>query len=97
MIKLNEIKCWDGITEFKDYYTFRIDNRAKNSFNKLLGTDFKAVYRRDCNLVNLVNQLKYSNIDFDTGAMYILKSDGTLLLVNNSEWASISIVEKGGL
>lgn len=94
MIKLNEIKCWDGITEFKDYYTFRIDNRAKNSFNKLLGTDFKAVYRRDC---NLSSQLKYSHIDFDTGDTYILKSDGTLLLVSNSEWASISIVEKGDL
>ena len=89
MIKLNEIECWDGITEFKDYYTYRIDNRAKKSFNKLLGTDFKAVYRRDC---NLSSQLKYSNIDFDTGGMYILKSDGTLLLVSNSEWAGISIV-----
>lgn len=89
MIKLNEIECWSGVTEFKDYYTYRIDNRAKNSFNKLLGTDFKAVYRRDC---NLANQLKYSNIDFDTGGMYILKSDDTLLLVSNSEWASISIV-----
>ena len=94
MLNLKDIKCWDGVTEFKDHYTFKIDNRAKNSFNKLLGTDFKAVYRRDC---NLANQLKYSNLHFDTGSMYILKSDGTLLLVNNSEWAGISIVEKGDL
>jgi hypothetical protein len=89
MLNLKDIKCWDGVTEFKDYYTYRIDNRAKKSFNKLLGTDFKAVYRRDR---NLSSQLKYSNIYFDTGGMYILKSDGTLLLVSNSEWAGISIV-----
>ena len=94
MLDIKDIKCFDGVTEFENYYIFRIDNRAKNSFNKLLGTDFKAVYRRDC---NLASQLKYSNIEFDTGDMYILKSDGTLLVVSNSEWSSISIVEKGDL
>lgn len=79
------------IVDEMDIYTFVKDVRACNSINKALGTTFKAVYRNKQKAER--NQMKASNLCFDTGDVFVVKADNTVLKFRNSEWFSIRPVE----
>ncbi|AUR93453.1 hypothetical protein NVP1187O_140 [Vibrio phage 1.187.O._10N.286.49.F1] len=67
-----------------EYKDFKLDNRAKNSINKLLGTDFIAVYRE---IGAYDNQWKYNDIDCGAETVLLVKGCGTTIRMWNSEWA----------
>lgn len=81
---------WDLVDEW-DLYKYKRDNRARNTINKVLGTNFKAVFRN----VLEMNQCQWSakDLHMDTGNCYIVTSDDHVLNFNNSEWFTISKVE----
>lgn len=79
------------IVDEMDIYTFVKDVRSCNSINKALGTTFKAVYRNEREVKRI--QMKASDLSFDTGAVFVVKADNTVLEFRNSEWFSIRPVE----
>ena len=83
MLDIKDIKCFDGVTEFKDLYVYKLDKRATASINKVLGSTFKGVFRRED---VYKNQLKSCDLNLDTGSMFLLKSCGEMVEVVTSEW-----------
>lgn len=79
------------IVDERDLYAYVIDQRAKNSINKVLGTTFIAVYRKE--LYAKKTQMKAEHLSFDCGEVFVVKQDMTVLCFNNSEWFSIRPVE----
>lgn len=70
--------------------TYQKDVRATATLNKVLGTDFLAVYRDVDDYYD--SQWKSSRITPDCETFFILRKDGELVKVSNSEWLSIKIV-----
>lgn len=67
----------------------RLDNRAKNSLNSVLDTDFIAVYRSTEDY-----QIQWNAQDLNWGDenVLLITSKGGLVRMSNSEWASFERV-----
>lgn len=74
----------------KDFTTYQKDVRAATTLNKVLGTDFLAVYRDVKNYSNF--QWRSNSIRPDNETFFILRKDEDLVMVSSSEWLSIEIV-----
>ena len=72
------------------FTTYKKDVRATTTLNKVLGTDFLAVYRDIKNFSN--SQWKSNDIRPDNETFFILRKDEELVEVSSSEWLSIKIV-----
>ena len=73
------------VNTFNDgHETFKKDTRAKNSLNKLLNTDFKAVYRQEGNYKKF--QWKHNKIDCCGEKFYVVTSKDKVVEMFNSEW-----------
>lgn len=70
-------------------YKYVIDKRACNSLNKVLNTNFKAVYRKGDNLNE--NQWSFPNISMDFETVYILRDDDKVVSMAVSEWFTLSM------
>ena len=70
-------------------YEYFIDKRACNTLNKVLNTDFKAVYRKGENLNE--NQWSFPNISMDFETVYILRDDDKVVSMRVSEWFTLSM------
>ena len=68
---------------------FRKDSRAKNTLNKVLGTNFKAVYREVREYKQ--EQWKSPTISWDGEDVYILRNDNKVVRMFNSEWSSLCL------
>lgn len=79
------------IVDEQDIYKFKRDKRACNTLNKVLGTDFKAIYRRDVYYKG--HQLQSSCLQLDTGETFVVKQDNSVISINVSEWFEITNVE----
>lgn len=66
------------------HQVMRLDNRARNSLNCTLDADFKAVYRGNN---EYKSQWKAPSIDWSGEHIVLVTSKGSLLRMNNSEWA----------
>lgn len=76
---------------FDDYtnQVMRLDNRARNSLNSVLDTDFIAVYRSTEDY-----RIQWNAQDLNWGDEHVLliTSKGGLVRMSNSEWASFERV-----
>ena len=70
-------------------YEYVIDKRACNSLNKVLNSDFKAVYRKGENLNE--NQWGFPSINMDFETVYILRDDDKVVSMQISEWFTLSM------
>lgn len=88
----SDIKDFTDVLEFTDgYYKFKKDNRARATLNKVLETNYKAVYRQE---TCYKDQWNAGNIDFSGETFYVLTERGRLIEFKNSEWAWIEVVSK---
>lgn len=70
-------------------YTYQIDNRACKSLNKLLDTNFIAVYRQT---ERYKTQWKSNKIDWDCETFYVITSKFNIVRMFNSEWGDFQHV-----
>lgn len=70
-------------------YEYIVDKRACNSLNKVLNTNFKAVYRKGDNLNE--NQWSFPSISMDFETVYILRDDDKVVSMQVSEWFTLSM------
>lgn len=75
----------------RDFTTYFRDVRATNTLNKVLGTNFLAVYREESSYKS--KQWSYPNFKADCETFYILREDGKLVSLSNSEWFTVSLEE----
>ena len=74
----------DSFTENGEYYV--VDYRATNTLNKVMGTNFKGVYRKeDC----YKKQWSSPNINCGGETFYVVREDDGVFKMSNSEWCSI--------
>lgn len=80
------------VFEFTGQYgdVYKRDNECRDRLNHLLGCKLRSVFR-DAKEVGSSAVSAKGVVDFDTGHMYLVNEKGAVLLVNNSEWASISL------
>lgn len=69
-------------------YAFKLDSRAKNTLNSLLGTQFKGVYRESTKYHQQWSSK--DGVDLSGETVYIVTSKWTVICFTNSEWASLS-------
>lgn len=67
---------------------FVLDNRATNSLNNLLDSNFLAVYR---SLTSYEHQWRSEGFSWDNETAYIVTSKGKVICMTNSEWASFGV------
>jgi hypothetical protein len=71
--------------EYDNWYVR--DKRACNTMNKVLETNYKAVYR--CLREYEQSQLSSKELHIDTGYTFVVTSKDRILFMSNSEWMSI--------
>uniref|UniRef100_A0AB39AJZ7 Uncharacterized protein n=1 Tax=Vibrio phage P018-4 TaxID=3229728 RepID=A0AB39AJZ7_9CAUD len=88
---MNLLDCvGEPVANFKvNNREYRKDSRAKNTLNKVLGANFKAVYREVREYKQ--DQWKSPVISWDGEDIYILRSDDKVVRMFNSEWSSICL------
>lgn len=74
-----------------DEISFKRDMRATNTLNKLIGADFRAVYREER---KYNTQWKAHRVDCSGETIYVLRKDNKVFSMSNSEWCSIALMEK---
>lgn len=74
----------DSFTKNGEYYV--VDYRATNTLNKVMGTNFKGVYRKE-GCYN--NQWSSPNINCGGETFCVVREDGKVFKISNSEWCSI--------
>lgn len=84
----------EPVMEFKDSgVSYVRDMRAKNTLNKVMGTDFKAVYReKSC----YDSQWSSKTISCDGERFYVLRKDNKVFWMYNSEWCGIGLEDNKG-
>lgn len=75
------------IVDEMDIYKYKLDNRAMNTLNKVLGTSFKAVYRKDREID--LHQWQALRLNIDPGNTFVVRSDNTVFAMQNSEWFTV--------
>lgn len=71
-----------------EYYTYVRDSRATNTLNKVMGTNFKCVYREEsC----YRQQWCSPSINCGGETFYVVREDGKVFKMSNSEWCSIAL------
>lgn len=90
MENLKDVSDWGNTVEFKDQYgeVYKKDNRARETLNKVLDTEFKAVFRSEN---RYKNQWKYPDIDWCGETIYIITHKNKLVSMQNSEWAFFTV------
>jgi hypothetical protein len=95
---MEKLKAWcdnksAGLTElpltfYCDGYLehFKLDNRARNTLNKVFDTQFLAVYRE---VPRYSKQWSAADIDWCGERVYIVTSKRGIVSMQNSEWAFI--------
>jgi hypothetical protein len=78
------------IVDEMDIYKFKLDKRALNTLNKVLGTDFKAVFRRE---YHTQRPWSAKELSVDTGSVFVIRSNNTVMEFHNSEWFTIHNIE----
>lgn len=87
---MNLLENGKPIDKFSHMYTtYKRDNRAVNSLNKVLGTDFLAVYR---DIKNYWKQWSSPELDLSNETFYILRKDGKVVEMSNSEWLRVKLI-----
>lgn len=64
------------------------DMRATKTLNKIMGTEFRAVYRLE---TEYDQQWKFPQVDWSGEEVYVLRKDNKVFTMTNSEWSSISL------
>lgn len=83
----------NDIVDEPDIYKYKRDQRACNTLNKVLDTDYKAVYRRDRWTERGAQQWNAKHLSMESGDVFIVKKDNTVIILRNSEWFSIAPIE----
>lgn len=73
-------------------YHFKKDNVARKFFNKIFGTDFKAVYRLDNEHINKI-EWDDNHIDWSNETIFIVRKDNKIIRLTNSEWSSFNLIK----
>lgn len=79
------------IVDEADIYKYKRDQRACNTLNKVLDTNYKAVYRRDT--IYTREQWNAKHLSIETGDVLVVKQDNSVITLRNSEWFSVSPVK----
>lgn len=93
MISYEEfLKNPDDVWEFRHQYSgvYKKDNRARQSLNNTLETNYVAVYRNEN---KYKDQWKRNCIDWDGEVFYIVTASGKILQLMNSEWGGVGVAK----
>lgn len=82
-------ETWEFKTEYGDIY--KRDNRARESLNKLLETEYKAVFRHERNYKKQWNK---KDTDWSSEDFFVLTKTDRVIKFSNSEWAYFKEVVK---
>jgi hypothetical protein len=85
MKNIKEIKDFTDVVEFTDGYDiYKKDNRARTTINKMLETNYRAVYRKS---IKYKDQWKFGDIDWSGEHFYVVTEKNRVIKFTNSEWA----------
>jgi succinyl-CoA synthetase beta subunit len=86
------------VWEFKAEYIAGLYKRDANSclaLSKVMGVDFKAVYRHESQLTGEFHKNKWDegNVDWDTETFYAVNPKGKVIVFSNSEWGGVGLAK----
>lgn len=86
------LKNPQDVQEFRHVYdgVYKKDNRARQSLNNTLETNYVAVYRNEN---KYKDQWKKDHIDWDGETFHIVTASGKILHHMNSEWGGIGVAK----
>lgn len=90
------LRDWQNVYEFKVEYldgVFKRDTASRDALSKVMGFDFKAVYRHSRAIKDDNNKWTPKNIDLDCETIYAVNPKGRVIRFTNSEWGGIEVVE----
>lgn len=87
MLNLKDIKDFSNVDSFTDgYYNYKKDNRARNSLNKTLETNYYCVYREN---FQYFTQWQYKELDLSGETFYVVTNKGRVLKFFSSEYSLV--------
>lgn len=94
MKKINHLKEINHETdeEFEyGYVPYKKDYHVKTSFEKIFGISLRAAY---VSYPDYQLQPKKNRLDWDAQHIILVRHDGNLIYMNNSEWAVFELIKK---
>jgi len=72
---------------------YKRDDASCLALSKVMGVDFKAVYRHERDVENDSNTWKDDSVNWDAETFYAVNPKGKVVCFHNSEWGSVERVK----
>lgn len=82
---------WEFESPFEG--TFKRCNKSCLALSKVMGVDFKAVYRNANTLLTSSNAWTEDSVDWDSETIYAVNPKGKVISFSNSEWGGVGRVK----